>query len=63
MQGRHSHLELTMTAEDYLSQTGHAFVPLHNPSIITRKWGSPKTKRSGQNSLGKTKYSSDAAPT
>ena len=29
--GRHSHLTLTITAEDYLDQTGHEFVPLHNP--------------------------------
>ena len=29
--GRHEHLLLTMTAEEYREQTGLAFVPPHNP--------------------------------
>ena len=29
--GRHIHLTITMTAEDYLEQMGHAFIPPHNP--------------------------------
>ena len=29
--GRHVHLELNMTTEDYLAQTGHVFVLLLNP--------------------------------
>ena len=29
--GHHDHLALTMTADDYLAQTGHTFVPPHNP--------------------------------
>ena len=28
--GRHGHLALTITAEDYMEQTGFAFVPPHN---------------------------------
>ena len=28
--GRHGHLALTMTAEEYTEQTGFAFVPPHN---------------------------------
>ena len=28
--GCHGHLALTMTAEDYMAQTGYAFVPPHN---------------------------------
>ena len=28
----HGHLALTMTTEEYLSQTGHAFVTPHNPN-------------------------------
>ena len=29
--GLHGHLVLTMAIEDYLFQTGHVFVPPHNP--------------------------------
>ena len=29
--GRHGHLALTMTKEDYLAQTYYAFVPPYNP--------------------------------
>ena len=28
---RHGYLTLTITAKEYISQTGYAFVPLHNP--------------------------------
>ena len=29
--GRHGHLTLTMTVDDYIAQRGYAFVPPHNP--------------------------------
>ena len=29
--GRHGYLTQTITAKEYMSQTGYAFVPLHNP--------------------------------
>ena len=29
--GRHGHLALTMTAKEYMEQTGFAFLPPHNP--------------------------------
>ena len=29
--GRHGHIALSMTMEEYLSQAGHTFLPPHNP--------------------------------
>ena len=49
-EGWHGHLALTMTAEEYLSQTGHVFVPPHNlndqpPTMGTVQDQAPGTKR------------------
>ena len=52
--GRHIHLALTMTTEDYLYLTGHFFVPPHNtenslPMIGTVQEQALRTKRFWKN--------------
>ena len=52
--GRHGNLALTMTKEEYLSQTGYAFVPPHNPvnyppTMGTAQEQALRTKRFRQN--------------
>ena len=37
--GRNGHLVLNMTAEDYLEQMGHAFLPSHNRGYYPPKMG------------------------
>ena len=49
--GRHEHLALTTTHEDYASQTGFAFVPLHNPGDYP-----PTTGNAQYQALGTEKF-------
>ena len=51
--GRNGHPEITMKAEDYLYQTGHAFVPLHNPGNYPTETGTIQEQVTGTKSLRK----------
>ena len=57
--GQHGHLALTMTAYEYRSHTGFAFVPPHNPGDYPQSMGSAQ-----EQALGTEKFqqkSSDAS--
>ena len=51
--GRNDHLELIMNVEDYLAQTGHAFLPPHNPSDYPPTMGSAQEQALGTKRLRK----------
>ena len=55
--GRHGHLALFMTAEDYMEQTGFAFLPPHNPVDYPRVMGSAQEQALGTENF-RTKPSS-----
>ena len=60
--GWHIHLALTMTADEYLAQAGHVFVPLHKPGYYPPDMGNAQKQELGTERFRKTKDSSDAAP-
>ena len=45
--GRHGHLILTMAAEDYMEQTGYAFVPPQNPGNYLPTMGTAQDQAFG----------------
>ena len=54
--GHHRHLALTMTAEEYMEQTGYTFVPPHNPGNYPPMMGTAqeqvlRTKRFRENQV------------
>ena len=49
--GRHGHLAITMTAEDYLAQTGCTFGPPHNPGDYP-----PEMEASQDQALGTERF-------
>ena len=54
--GRHGHLALMMTAEEYMEQTGFIFVPPHNPGDYPQSMGS-----SQEQTLGTEKFRQNQA--
>ena len=59
--GRHVHLALTMTAEDYLAQMGYVFVPPHNSIVYPPMTVLPKIKHSETKCSKKTNLCSNDA--
>ena len=54
--GQHGHLTLTMTAGEYMEQTGFAFVQMHNPDNYPQSMKSSK-----EQALGTEKFQQNQA--
>ena len=59
-EGRNGHLEITMTAEDYLAQRGHAFLPPQNLGDYPLMMGTDHEQDLATERFQQTKIFSDA---